>query len=84
MPKAKPHRVFTIPPPWTTQALCAQADPDAWYPEKGEIPFAAKQICRTCPVQTECLQWALDHDERFGVWGGLTDGERHQLRKEAA
>jgi WhiB family redox-sensing transcriptional regulator len=70
---------------WYSQALCAQTDPDAFYPEKGGSTAEAKKICLRCPVKQKCLQWALDHDERFGIWGGLSDRERRRLaRGEAA
>lgn len=42
----------------------------------------AKRICRGCPVMAECLQWALEHDEQEGVWGGLDPNERAALRRK--
>lgn len=65
---------------WMEQALCKQADPEMFYPEKGGATSAAKRICRACPVRQECLNHALDHDERFGIWGGLSERERRKLR----
>jgi WhiB family redox-sensing transcriptional regulator len=67
---------------WRKQALCAQTDPEAFFPDKGGSPAAAQAICRRCPVQGPCLEWALQHDERFGVWGGLTDRQRRRLAKQ--
>jgi WhiB family transcriptional regulator, redox-sensing transcriptional regulator len=75
------------PEPWTEAALCAQVDPEAWYPEKGGSARDARRVCQECPVLSECLQYALDHDERFGVWAGTTPNERQKLqraRKKAA
>lgn len=66
---------------WHSQAVCSQTDPEAFYPEKGGSTKEAKRICRGCPVQKQCLQWALDTDERFGVWGGLSDRERRRLKR---
>lgn len=66
---------------WYSQALCPETDPDAFYPEKGGSTAEAKKVCRGCPVRTQCLQWALDNDERFGVWGGLSDRERRRLKR---
>jgi WhiB family transcriptional regulator, redox-sensing transcriptional regulator len=66
---------------WRADALCAQTDPEAFFPDKGESPAAAKAVCRACPVTAECLAWALEHDERFGVWGGLSERERRLLRR---
>lgn len=71
---------------WRDQALCAQADPELWFPD-GDHTISqgqkAKAICRTCPVQAECLEEALTSGERFGVWGGLTATERNRLRSPA-
>lgn len=62
-------------------ALCAQADPDLWFPEKGGPIAAAKAVCNRCDVRTDCLRWALDNNERFGIWGGLSEPERQELRR---
>lgn len=62
-------------------ALCAQSDPDAWFPDPGDPAPLAKAVCRRCPVQDACLDHALANDERHGVWGGLTPGERVELRQ---
>jgi WhiB family redox-sensing transcriptional regulator len=66
---------------WYEQALCSQTDPDAFFPEKGGSTKEAKRICLGCPVKKQCLQWALDKDERFGVWGGLSERERRRLKR---
>lgn len=78
------RRVFAPVPQWTEQALCAQADPDEWFPPKGGSSEVAKAICGQCPVQAECLQYALDNHERFGIFGGLSERERRRLQKGAA
>ena len=67
-------------PKWHEQALCAQTDPEAFFPEKGGSIRDAKRICGRCEVQAECLEHALVHDERYGVWGGLSERERRQLK----
>jgi WhiB family redox-sensing transcriptional regulator len=72
-----------IPPAWTAQGLCAQVDPELFFPEKGGSTRDSKDVCAVCPVRVECLTWALDHDERHGVWGGLSERERRRLRKPA-
>ena len=64
---------------WTASALCAQADPEVWFPERGQSPHPAKAICSQCPVRSECLTEALANGERFGVWGGLTEHERRDF-----
>lgn len=66
---------------WQDQALCAQTDPEAFFPEKGGSTREAKRICQACSVRDECLEYALEHDERFGIWGGLSDRERRRLKR---
>ncbi|WP_018023448.1 WhiB family transcriptional regulator [Corynebacterium ulceribovis] len=67
---------------WQEQALCAQTDPEAFFPEKGGSTRDAKRICRACGVRDECLEFALENDERFGIWGGLSERERRRLKKQ--
>ena len=69
------------PPAWTTDALCAQVDPDLFYPEAGAPNRDAKRVCAGCEVRAECLAYAIAHRERFGVWGGTTERERRRLRR---
>ena len=66
---------------WKLSGLCAQIDPEAFFPDKGGSVRAAKRICSQCPVQTECLSFALTNNERFGIWGGVTESERRPLRQ---
>ncbi len=67
---------------WQERALCAQTDPDAFFPDMGESSRQAKSVCAACEVRSECLEWALTNDERFGVWGGLSERERRRFKKE--
>lgn len=72
------------PEPWHEKALCAQVGSDLWFPDKGceggNIREAIK-TCNRCPVQAECLQYALEHGERYGIWGGITERQRRHLRR---
>ncbi|MGJ9373665.1 WhiB family transcriptional regulator [Nesterenkonia sp. CF4.4] len=68
---------------WQADALCAQTDPEAFFPEKGGSTRDAKKVCGACNVKQECLEYALGNDERFGIWGGLSERERRKLRKRA-
>lgn len=68
------------PAEWTLDALCAQVDPELWFPDKGGSTGDAKRICMECPVRAECLQYALDHEEIHGVWGAKSYRERLSLR----
>jgi WhiB family transcriptional regulator, redox-sensing transcriptional regulator len=69
---------------WQEFALCAQTDPEAFFPEKGGSSREAKKVCANCEVRFECLEYALEHDIRWGIWGGLSERERCRLKREAA
>ena len=68
---------------WQERALCAQTDPEAFFPEKGGSTREAKKVCVGCEVRSECLEYALANDERFGIWGGLSERERRRVKKQA-
>jgi len=68
---------------WQERALCAQTDPEAFFPEKGGSTREAKRVCVSCEVRAECLEYALANDERFGIWGGLSERERRKLKRRA-
>ncbi|NUR01194.1 MAG: WhiB family transcriptional regulator [Streptomyces sp.] len=63
------------------QALCAQTGADFFFPEPGSSVREAKRICGMCEMRPACLEYALQNDERFGVWGGLSEKERLELRR---
>jgi WhiB family redox-sensing transcriptional regulator len=62
-------------------ALCAQVDTELFFPEKGSSVRSAKTVCRRCDVRKECLEYAINTGQRFGVWGGKTERERRSLRR---
>jgi WhiB family redox-sensing transcriptional regulator len=65
-------------------AVCAQTDPEVFFPEKGGSTKQAKKVCeQSCDIKDECLSYALENGERFGVWGGLSERERRKLSKKA-
>lgn len=72
-------------PEWQDDALCAEIGLELFFPEKGESWHMrhAKKVCADCPVRAECLQYALDNHERFGVWGGLSERQRRLLERAA-
>jgi WhiB family transcriptional regulator, redox-sensing transcriptional regulator len=74
-------RVEAEPPSWQRYANCLGVDPDLFFPERGGSTREAKEVCRGCVVRTECLQYALDNAEKFGIWGGLSERERRRLRR---
>lgn len=61
---------------WQEEALCAQTDPELFFPQKGGSTTEAKKVCRRCPVVSDCLEWAIDAGEEHGVWGGMSERER--------
>jgi WhiB family redox-sensing transcriptional regulator len=73
-------------PEWMSEGLCAQTDPDEFYPEKGGSTAVAKSVCFACPVRRDCLDYALTNHEQHGIWGGTSERERRRLhtRKAAA
>jgi WhiB family redox-sensing transcriptional regulator len=70
--------------PWMEKAKCLYAEPETFFPEKGGSTKEAKRICAECEVRAECLAYALTNDERFGIWGGLSDRERRKLKRLAS
>jgi WhiB family redox-sensing transcriptional regulator len=75
---------LVTPEPWVQDALCAQVDPEPFFPPKGGSTLAAKSVCAACDVQAECLDYALRTDERFGIWGGKSERERRSMKRAAA
>lgn len=71
---------ITMPSNWAG-AVCAQVDPELFFPEGGSAKDA-KSLCAVCPVRIRCLQYALDHNEIYGVYGGTSPRERRALRRQ--
>ena len=69
---------------WRSAALCAQTDPEIFFPERGRSTREAKMICWGCPVREACLDDALATGEGFGVRGGLSERERRRLVRQRA
>ncbi|MFI6510164.1 WhiB family transcriptional regulator [Streptosporangium sp. NPDC050855] len=80
-PRIWPPRQYDDEPNlnWQDFALCAETDPEAFFPETGGSTEEPKRVCRACEVRTQCLEYALEHGERFGIWGGLSERERRRL-----
>lgn len=83
-------RTYTAATGWRARAACRGTDPDLFFPVRpggrggGPARLAhehAISICRRCPVTHDCLAYALDTDERHGVWGGTTPQDRAALRR---
>ena len=69
-------------PNWTLSAVCAQIDPEIFFPLPGSNGALAKRICGTCPVRSECLDAALEVREEFGVWGGTNVTDRLRMLQD--
>ena len=76
---------MSVPMSWRADAACHDVDPDLFLPISTtgaglrQID-AAKRICRVCPVQIQCLDWALENGVTDGLWGGATPEERRVIR----
>jgi WhiB family redox-sensing transcriptional regulator len=68
-------------PAWVDEALCAQTDPEIFFPTKGGDPSRAKRVCQACPVRAECLAAAITDPSLEGIWGGLSPRERRAWRR---
>jgi len=69
---------------WQEEANCLGVDPDLFFPERGASTREAKAVCRGCEVRGDCLEYALAHGEKFGIWGGLSERERRRVRRQRA
>lgn len=72
------------PEPWMTDALCAQTDPDLFFPTDKYAAVTARRICAACPVATACRDFAVADDSLRGIWGGTDRRERAHLRAQRA
>jgi WhiB family redox-sensing transcriptional regulator len=75
------------PGPWITAGLCGQVGGDMWFIKTGGNAEPSKAVCGRCPVTAVCLAWAIDTDQLYGIWGGMTRTERTReaaRRREAA
>lgn len=68
---------------WRADAACRDAPPGLFFagPHENDVAARAREVCASCPVRLECLEFALTHDERFGIWGGTSERERRRLRR---
>lgn len=77
------ERTPALPQPrrWMQWAACLHADTELFFPDKGQQPDAAKRVCGRCCVRLQCANYALADETLHGVWGGLTDRERREIRQ---
>lgn len=71
---------------WEARGACRGSDPDLFFPVAARGPALrqlakAKQVCERCPVRVQCLEYALQSGQSFGVWGGASEEERRLMRR---
>lgn len=68
---------------WMDRAACKGKDPATFFPPNGHnlLTRPAFETCNSCPVQLECLNYALDHNIDHGIWGGTSERERVRIRR---
>lgn len=71
-------------PDWQVDAACKGSNPDLFFPDRGASTRKAKAICASCPVKRECLDYAVEMNEKFGIWGGVSERGRRGIRKARA
>ncbi len=67
---------------WWKLANCLGVEPNLFYPERGASTREAKEVCRGCAVRDDCLEYAINNGEKFGIWGGLSERERRRYRRQ--
>lgn len=67
---------------WQGLARCNGVDPEIFFPERGASGREAKKVCESCVVRKDCLEFAIDTSQKFGIWGGLSERERRIIRRE--
>ena len=82
MPREHDYRNFReyVNPAWMASAPCAGMGTD-YYGEAGRNSAIAKAVCKGCPNRVRCLEYAIDNDEQFGIWGGMSTRERRALAR---
>jgi WhiB family transcriptional regulator, redox-sensing transcriptional regulator len=67
---------------WKADQVCSQTDPDLFYPEPGKTgaraAAKAKRLCEGCEAHDTCLEYSITEEERWGIWGGLSERQRRK------
>jgi WhiB family redox-sensing transcriptional regulator len=71
---------------WIERSRCIGEDPELFFPIGSTGPAVeqtarAIAVCQDCPVRLECLEWALETCQDAGVWGGLSEEDRREIRR---
>lgn len=66
---------------WRDLGACQGMPTDLFFPQRGDLTEYAKEICRGCVVRAQCLEYALENFEMFGIWGGTSERQRRRMRR---
>lgn len=86
-PPTRRDRTYAAPAltlDWRDAAACREVDPELFFANGGDRKAQerdAKRVCASCPVQPQCLEWALANSQHIGVWGGMTEDERRGMAR---
>ena len=74
-----------IPKDFWKGALCAEIDPELFFPPKGQFSEVQnpKKICNRCEIKQKCLDYALKDPELKGIWGGTNEPDRYKIRNRS-
>lgn len=71
-------RLIAEAQPWMAEAACSGMDPNLFFPVRGESTEAARAVCETCAVRSDCLNYAVETREALGIWGGTSERQRRK------
>jgi WhiB family redox-sensing transcriptional regulator len=80
----KPVIINSLDETWRLRASCKGVGLEVFFVEKGASTKIAKKICQYCIVRSDCLNFALDNNETYGIWGGCGERERRRLKRARA
>ena len=66
---------------WALLAACRGKSIDWFYPKSGRRPLQALKLCESCEVRSDCLEYALENHQHWGVWGGMTERQRFEEKR---
>ena len=66
---------------WRAKAACRDLDTEIFFPDSESEAAPALEVCASCPVRMECLEWAIATRQHDGIWGGTTETERKRIRR---
>ena len=76
------HQINPDVSKWWNLGACRGLDSSIFYPDDEAEANAAKSVCDSCAVKSECLDHALDSREKAGVWGGATERDRRRIMRQ--